>query len=74
MQSDLDLHCPQKLLMSSSVRKELTELQIIFGLNAFLPPKISANADFELFDAENKTYEVKVFSIIVKTAESATYF
>ena len=23
VQSDLDLHCPQKLLMSSSVRKEL---------------------------------------------------
>ena len=24
VQSDLDLHCPQKLLVSSTVRKELT--------------------------------------------------
>ena len=28
----------------------------------FLPLKVFANANFELFNAENKTYEVKVFT------------
>ena len=48
----------EKMLASS------TELETIFGLNAFLPHKIFVHADFDLFSAENKRYEVKDFSPI----------
>ena len=31
---------------------------MIFGLKAYLPSKIVFNADFEMFNVENKTYAV----------------
>ena len=35
-------------------------------IKVFLSPKIFVSGDFQLFNVENKTYEVKVFSFIVR--------
>ena len=51
VQSDLDLHCPQKPLVSSTVRKELTKSKSFIYLHTVAPtiiPTIIPTFDAEL--------------------------
>ena len=43
MQSDLDLHCPQKHHVSSPVRKQWVKMKVLVTNNVFYPIKDKIN-------------------------------
>ena len=56
VQSDLDLHCPQKLLLSSSVRKEISNKQNL-AVNKALRQTIGHWVRYQLW-ASNKVVNI----------------